>query len=320
MNGILCLIRFLPLLDALQSPLRHSIDNFVRDYMNSGEIADGVLIELDDFREAIGPMLEYDNSLFFESSVASIALSVAETYSGNSRSAHGKTLEWAVGLWSALDRLLADRPELVTSLKAISFAERERNAQREDGFAIASKGENGVILRRIEQLSLTRISGAAELSRISTLLGWRPSGPCGSQCAWPSCKPHAVNCVRRPPFQPQQTLAARLRRKHGAEPKPWYLITLDYSPRDELPFEFVAEIGPAGYELRKVAQYIDGRLVCVDQNNRVRCGVILSPDPVPSWEELSNNPDMQAEETSEEFFEKRWEEGLEGFIRTSEMP
>ncbi|MER6299832.1 hypothetical protein ABT247_09685 [Kitasatospora sp. NPDC001539] len=195
------------------------------------------------------------------------------------------------------------------------FAERERSAQREDERALDS-GERDpmAVLRRADQLAPAGTAMRAELSKVSTALGWRPSGPCGLQCTWPVCEPSMANCVRHRGFQPQQTLAARLRLKQGAEAKPWYLISIDLSADGDEPFEFVTEIGTDGHELRKVAQYMDGRLIRVDRECQVQGEVKLSSERVPSLAELQGNDNLHVEETSAEFFEQRWQEGSRGFI------
>ncbi|MFI6151616.1 DUF6881 domain-containing protein [Kitasatospora sp. NPDC051170] len=196
------------------------------------------------------------------------------------------------------------------------FAERERTAQQEDEQALTSReGDPTAITRRAEQLALAGGAMTAELAELATALGWRPAGPCGLRCTWPACAPSAEGCVRHRAFQPQQTLAARLRRKLGAESRPWYLMSVDLASDDDEPFEFVTEIGADGYESRKVAQYMDGRLVCVDREHRTRDGVTLSSERVPSWTEFEANNDLHAEEASTEFFESRWQQGLTGSIR-----
>ncbi|MGW4197052.1 DUF6881 domain-containing protein [Streptomyces sp. NPDC005004] len=83
---------------------------------------------------------------------------------------------------------------------------------------------------------------------------------------------------------------------------------------DDEPFEFVTEIGTDGYEVRKVAQYMDGRLVRVDRDHPLQGPVELSSERVPSWTELEDAEGLHVEETSAEFFERRWHEALTGFI------
>ncbi|MEW1910943.1 hypothetical protein AB0442_21225 [Kitasatospora sp. NPDC085895] len=73
-------------------------------------------------------------------------------------------------------------------------------------------------------------------------------------------------------------------------------------------------VGTDGYEVRKVAQYVDGRLVRVDRDHPLQGPVELGSEPVPSWTELEDAEDVHVEETSAEFFERRWQEALTGFI------
>ncbi|MGW3247617.1 DUF6881 domain-containing protein [Streptomyces sp. NPDC001070] len=309
----LCLMRFLPLLDVLESPVRQSVDDVIRGCLGSGEITDSVLISLDEFCEAVGTLQDFDRPAFFEQSVAGLALVAVGAGQAHTYSANARVSEQAVVVWSALTRLPNDQMQVLTPPVIADFAERERSAQREDERALASRERDPMaVIQRADQLALASSAMTAELSKVATVLGWRPSGPCGLHCTWPVCESSAAaNCVRRRTFQRQQTLAARLRRRHGAESRPWYLIANDLlAESDDQPFEFVTEVGVDGYELRKVAQYMDGRLVCVDREHRKRGGVELSSEPVPSWPELEKNKDLRIEEVPAEFCEQRWKQGL----------
>ncbi|MEU1176626.1 hypothetical protein ABZ464_03075 [Streptomyces sp. NPDC005820] len=314
-SGALCLMRLLPLLEVLESPVRHPVDEVIRGCLGSGEITDGVLISLDEFCEAVGPLQDFAHPAFFEQSVASMALTAAGAGEVQSFSADARLSEQAVGVWSTLTRLVNEHTRAAASLGVADFAELERSAQREDECALVSRERDPMaVIRRADQLASAAAAMTAELSKVSAVLGWRPSGPCGRLCTWPICESSASNCMRRRAFRPQQTPAARLRRKHGAESRPWYFVSINFLAADDEPFEFVTEIGRDGYELRKVAQHMDGRLVCVDRDHRVRGGVELGTERVPSWTELEADDDLHVEETSAEFFERRWQEGLTGFI------
>jgi hypothetical protein len=295
--------------------VRQPVDGVIRGCLDSDGIADSVLISLDEFCEAVGQLQDFDRPVFFERSIAGIALIAAGAGRVHSSPADVRISERAIGVWGALTRLVCDQMQVLTPPASADFAERERIAQREDEYALTScEGDPMAVTRRADRLALGGAAMTAELAKLSTLLGWRSSEPCGLQCTWPVCEPSAENCVRHREFQPQQTLAARLRRKHGAEPRPWYLISMVLASDDDEPFELVTEIGADGYELRKVAQYVDGRLVCVDREHQMRGGVALNSERVPSWTELEANNDLHVEETSAEFFERRWKEGFAGFI------
>ncbi|MGW4897679.1 DUF6881 domain-containing protein [Kitasatospora sp. NPDC004240] len=314
-SGALCLMRLLPLLDVLGSPVRQPVDDVIRGCLGSGEIADSVLISLDEFCEAGGPSQDFDRPAFFERSIAGIALIAAGAGQAHPTSAEVRISERAVGVWGALTRLMGDQLPVPASPVIADLVERERSAQRADEHALALRGHDPMaVIRRADQLALGDAALRAELSKVSTALGWRPSGPCGPECTWPVCESSVENCVRHRAFHPQQTLAARLRRGSAEVPRPWYLISIDLSADGDEPFEFVTEIGADGYESRKVAQYMDGRLVAVDREHRVRGGVELGSERVPSWTELEGAGDLHVEETSAEFFERRWQEGLAGFI------
>ncbi|MFJ3337638.1 DUF6881 domain-containing protein [Streptomyces sp. NPDC086766] len=315
-SGALCLIRLLPLLKVLESSVRQPVDEVIRGCLGSGEIADGVLIGLDEFCEAVGPLQDFDHPAFFEQSVAGMALIAAGAGEVEWSSADARVSEQAAGVWSTLTRLVNEQQTRGPASPTVAdFAELERTAQREDERALVSRERDPMaVIRRADQLASAGPAMTAELSKVSALLGWRPSGPCGPQCTWPACESSASNCVRRRAFRPQQRLAARLRRKQGAEPRPWYLISINLLAADDKPFEFLTEIGTDGYELRKVAQYMDGRLVCVDRDHQRRGEVELGSERVPSWTELEADEDLHVEETSAEFFERRWKEGHTGFI------
>ncbi|GAA1113062.1 hypothetical protein [Kitasatospora arboriphila] len=267
-GGALCLMRFLPLLDVLASPVRRPVDDVIRGCLHSGGIADGVLISLDEYSEARGPRQDFDRPDYFEQTIADIALLTAGAGRTRSFSANTSANERAVEMWDVLARLMNERTQGSTPSVITDFAERERCAQREDEQALAVREHDPTaVTRRADQLASAVAATTAELSKVSAALGWRPSGPCGPPCTWPVCAPAAADCVRHRPFRPQQTLAARLRRKPGAEPRPWYVISLHFLADDDEPFEFVTEVGADGYEVRKVAQYVDGRLVRVDRDH-----------------------------------------------------
>ncbi len=314
-GGAFCLMRLLPLLDVLGSPVRQPVEAVVDGCLGAGGIADDVLIALDDFCQAVGPLQDFDLPASFEQGIAAVALLAAGAGRPYPAPVDERIAERAVGEWNALARLLADRSPPSASAVPADLVERERRARREDVRVLtASEHDPTAVLRRADRLAAERAAMRAELSVVPALFGGCPSGACGRDCTWPVCGSSAANCVRSRAFRPQQTLAARLRREHGAEAEPWYLVTLDLEAADDEPFEYLAEIGTDGHELRKVAQYMDGSLVRVDRAHPVSGGVHLAPDRLPPWPELEADPDRHVEETSAEFFERRWEEGLTGFV------
>ncbi|MEU2632500.1 hypothetical protein, partial [Kitasatospora sp. NPDC007106] len=76
-GGALCLMRFLPLLNVLASPVRRPVDDVIRGCLHSGDIADGVLISLDEYSEARGLRPDFDRPDYFEQTIADIALLTA---------------------------------------------------------------------------------------------------------------------------------------------------------------------------------------------------------------------------------------------------
>ncbi|MEW2134888.1 DUF6881 domain-containing protein [Streptomyces sp. NPDC005435] len=144
------------------------------------------------------------------------------------------------------------------------------------------------------------------LAELVTEFGWKPAGPCGGSCDWPTCHAERSNCVKFSPFQ--QTLAGELRRRQGAEPKTWYLHTGYSGPMDEKPHECLTEVGVGGYEQRKVAYYGDGTVEWADVSEGSG-RLALSCAPVPAFEELGARNDSWARETTAQHFEGQWGRG-----------
>ncbi|MGD6753982.1 DUF6881 domain-containing protein [Streptomyces sp. BH105] len=71
------------------------------------------------------------------------------------------------------------------------------------------------------------------------------------------------------------------------------------------PIRFYSEIGPDGYEIRKVQQYRDGRRLKSDALHET--GEIgLSEIPVGTLEEVASQPEFSAFDVTREEFEKQW--------------
>ncbi|MFD6998752.1 hypothetical protein ACFWA5_21330 [Streptomyces mirabilis] len=89
----MCLIRLFPLLEVLESTVRQPVDEVIRGCLGSGEIADSVLIGLDELCEAVGPLQDFNHLAFFEQSVAGMALIAAGAGEAQSFSADARTSE-----------------------------------------------------------------------------------------------------------------------------------------------------------------------------------------------------------------------------------
>ncbi|GAA3206936.1 DUF6881 domain-containing protein [Actinocorallia longicatena] len=81
---------------------------------------------------------------------------------------------------------------------------------------------------------------------------------------------------------------------------------------DDEPILYLSELGDDGYETRKVQIFRDGRVEWADEQ-RETATVGLSEIPFPSLEEISNQPEFEAEEIGAEEFEQAWLEARAAF-------
>jgi hypothetical protein len=71
------------------------------------------------------------------------------------------------------------------------------------------------------------------------------------------------------------------------------------------PVLYLSELGADGYETRKVQIYRDGRAEWADESHETDA-VGLSEIPFPPLEEISVQPEFEAESISAEEFEEGW--------------
>jgi hypothetical protein len=69
--------------------------------------------------------------------------------------------------------------------------------------------------------------------------------------------------------------------------------------------ELFSEVGPDGYECRKVERFRDGRLGWADDENEVG-GTGLGAVPITSIDETNEQDEFQASTISAEKFERAW--------------
>jgi hypothetical protein len=298
------------LLDVLDSPIRAAAERVVEGSLSGDPAPDEALIALDEYCQAVAEPVDVYHPVYLQSCVASLAILVSEAqrprYYRQPRSPYHE----AESVWQTFDGSLARaRGVSALSLSETAFAERERTWQAADQQAVASGvGDPSALSRHLDLLRSGYAAARAELANLVSEFGWTPGGPCGDLCDWPSCGAAASGCVRKSPFQ--QTLAAELRRRNGAEPKTWYLqVFYERHAKDE-PDESLSEISPDGYELRKVAYYGDEHTEWVDANGG-RGTLALSGEPVPAFTELDESEDFFVEEITAKLFEKRWAEARE---------
>ncbi|MCR6488043.1 hypothetical protein M8542_34980 [Amycolatopsis sp. OK19-0408] len=85
----------------------------------------------------------------------------------------------------------------------------------------------------------------------------------------------------------------------------WYLhATWTHDFADE-PVEMISEIGPDGYERRKVEYFRDGRVGWADEDHEVG-GTGLGVVPVPPLEEINAQPEFTASRVAAAEFERAW--------------
>lgn len=239
--------------------------------------------------------------------IVGIAVTVAGAEPPTPLSTKLPVSEWSLQAWSDLGRLV---PILMLEP---DFESRERSAQEEDERWLTVNGSDVPAMQSRTDEMMTLLAGTrADVLRVVEALAWRLSGPCGSRCSWPACDPAAGSCVRHGTFQPQQTLAARLRRKHGEFPKTWHFSTryLTGAIRDGL-YEVATEVGADGFEKRKIGQFMDGRTALIDDSNPLQYGVGLSSGEVASWDALNADADFVVEELSAAVFSQRWSWGID---------
>jgi hypothetical protein len=307
----------LPLLDALESPLESAVRDVVEASLSGTPVPDEVLILLDDYREASIDVRDVENPVYLQSEVATAAIHVSESQSPRYYASVMRADLNAESVWQIFDACLARaRGVSVMSLADSAFAQEERSWQAADARAIERVARDPSALPRHLELLRSKFPAArAALAGLVAEFGWKPSGPCGNSCDWPSCRSEMRACVRHRRFQ--QTLAAELRRRQGAEPKTWYM-QVAYSPArrsSDEPFETISEISAEGFEVRKLAYYDDERVEWADAsggNGRL----VLDKDPMPPFVEFCARDGLSVEEISRQDFEAWWTEARQNPIRS----
>lgn len=220
----------LPLLDVLESPITSAVEAVVEASLSGTPAPDAILMALDDYREASVDVRDVENPVYLQSEIATAAIHSSESqWPRYDVSVISADLN-AESLWQVFDAcLVRARGISVMALVDSAFAQEERYWQAADAKAIErSERDPSALSRHLELLRSKFPEIRAALAALVAEFGWNtPSGPCGNSCDWPSCRSKTRECVRHRRFQ--QTLAAELRRRQGAEPKAWYM-QVAYSP------------------------------------------------------------------------------------------
>jgi len=89
----------------------------------------------------------------------------------------------------------------------------------------------------------------------------------------------------------------------------WYLrVVWSHDFVDE-PVELFSEVGPDGYECRKVERFRDGRIGWADGENEVG-GTGLGEMPIASIDEINEQDEFQAATISAEQFGRAWNQAV----------
>ena len=89
----------------------------------------------------------------------------------------------------------------------------------------------------------------------------------------------------------------------------WYLRVLWSHDFVDEPVELYSEIGPDGYERRKVERFRDGRLGWADEQHEVG-GTGLGEVPVTSVDEINAQDEFQASVITAERFDRVWRQAV----------
>lgn len=85
----------------------------------------------------------------------------------------------------------------------------------------------------------------------------------------------------------------------------WYLRVVWTHDHADDPVDIVSEIGPDGYETRKVERFRDGRLGWADEDHEVG-GTGLGTVAVPPLEEINAQAELRATRIDAAEFERLW--------------
>ncbi|WP_159400872.1 hypothetical protein [Streptomyces sp. NRRL B-24484] len=166
LHGAFCLIRLLPLLGAVGSPLVPAVEGVVQALLAGSEMPDGVLIGLDDYRQAAGWHVGFDEPpVDFEERVCGMAILAAGVETRFGRPPLPAALDSAQYVWDELGTLAAD----------LRAAEADRQ-QEDERVAAAAEDDPGPADRRLRQLRTAAEADRRVLERLVVDLGWRPTG------------------------------------------------------------------------------------------------------------------------------------------------
>lgn len=313
-SGVFSLIRALPLLDVMASPIESEVREVVESSLAGKPVSPSVLEKLDDYREAGFACDGAVNSVKVQTWAATAAILVSEAqwprYYLTQKSADSAVET----MWQVIDEHLArSRGVSAVSMSGSGFAQRERSWRVIDERVIAlCDVDHSALVRHLDLLRERFSEARSELIDALKDIGFEPCGPCAKNCDWPECQAEVKECGRF--RRRQQTLGAELRRREGGRAEIWYLQAGFLENSNDEPYETLAEIGEDGFERRKVAYYDDGTIRSESVNDKVRTDV-LSETPIPSFVHLKARKGMWVEEMTRQHFEQRWDEAKSNPVR-----
>lgn len=303
LKGAFCLIRLLPMLDTIDSAIKAPVGKVVEALLRGTTVDDEVLIYLDDFRQAAGPQIGFEQApVSFEVAMCRIAIRATGVEAPFGRPALEAVLSDVKSVWWEIANLATG---LGASDVASDLYDQELMWQGyDDQVGEVGAIDSHAIDRYVAQLRAAFTMDGNILSRVALELGWSSTGPCGVGCDWPSCVSNMQNCISRNTFQPQQTLGAMLRRKHGQPARQWFVRVLDFDAADDEPWEIVSEVSAEGFEVRKIVGFISGsRIPVADEYPSAKFPLIDTTFPLIIDMQRAG---VAAEELSKDIFEEYW--------------
>jgi hypothetical protein len=82
---------------------------------------------------------------------------------------------------------------------------------------------------------------------------------------------------------------------------------------EKYPVWLYSELDAERWETRKVDVFADGTMAWADETTDDEMNTALGSTPAPTFQEIANDPEFEAEEISREQFEVIWNEATKAF-------
>lgn len=300
--GALCLVRIAPLLEVIRSPLRSAVGGVIDAGRTRTPVSDEVVIHLDDFLQSVEGPSDTHSAMYYQLNTAYLALLAGGALGPGKLPLDELIANGAENIWRGIDECRAVVRNVIAPDSLSDFTERETAWQELDRQIIGTAASDPEALpRHFERVERAADSHRTTLKAIAKALHWpvMQGGelPADAGSAWR-----------------QQTPGAVLRREQGAPAKPWYVRITAFESAEDEPFETLIQADEAGHEVRKVTHYLDGRAEWAAADSRSG-RTMLSAELVPSLSTLMLRDDIYAEEVTQSFFVKNWDEARDGTYR-----